>query len=1035
MVISRWINLIISFALSTCSRSNKIYFTLFFIFLLVVLGCSTEKPVVSLNDLATGFKSPPDSSKPGVYWFVMDGWITKENVTKDFEAMKSAGIGRLNMMVVNVGIPKGPVEFLGEEWLGVFKHIVNESKRLGLEITMPVGPGWTGSGGPWIAADQSMQLLLDTSIHVTGNDNKKLMIPLPQPAGLYDNGRTFTEQQNVQRRDHYRNIAVLAFPTPTERVLIDNIEEKALYDAFKEHGFAVTPMLMNEKSNQELLRDSITPIAKHSILDITNTLQPDGSLTWEVPPGSWTIMRFVSRDNGANNSPAPRLGLGFESNKMDSSVTRWHLDSYIGRLLNSLGENVNWDTTGGGIKTLHFDSWEVGTQNWTTGFREEFAKRRGYDPLLYYPVYRGLIVGSREESERFLWDMRRTSSELILENYDDQIRNYAHDKRMTFSIEPYVTPISDIDHGARADYPMGEFWSDKFQLGQDVTYGNFEAASIGHIEGRPVVQAEAFTADKYEAWKQYPWSMKNQGDWAFATGINRFYYHVFVHKALADSLIPGMTMGIWGVHWDRKQTWWPMVGAYHHYISRCQYLLQQGRTVADILYLVPEDIPQYFLPPRSSLAGDSIMPDRREYNFDACSPSQLMKATVVDHKIVFPSGASYRIMVLPHVTSMTPELLTKIMSLVESGARIVGIPPKKSPSLSNYPACDQEVELLARKLWGDDLQEPLKVTTRKYGKGEIIWGGEINKAKEGENYSEYKFLVDILQGYKVEKDFESSGPLRYTHRLADNFDIYFVSNRTDSSFNAKCTFRVQQGTPKLWDPIDGRVRNLPEYEVSDNGLVTIPLYFDDFQSYFVVFSKEEYDAEKMVRNFPEKKVEFSLEGPWDVKFEHLKEKTGSIQLDSLVSWTTLNNDEFKYFSGIAEYSKVFELTSSLDISSPHGRVYLYLGDVEHIAAVSLNGLDLGAVWSKPWKVDITEILKQGRNQLTIKVANLWINRLIGDAIIGANKNKLTKTDLLMGTKIPGQVAFSTYNPYKEDSPLYRSGLLGPVTIVSEVFRE
>ena len=229
---------------------------------------------------------------------------------------------------------------------------------------------------------------------------------------------------------------------------------------------------------------------------------------------------------------------------------------------------------------------------------------------LSYPVYSGNIVESPEISERFLWDLRQTGQELVLAYHAEQVKKYSHLHGLGLSIEPYdMNPTADLELGAVADIPMCEFWSKGF--GFNSSFSCMEATSIAHIQGQPVVQAEAFTADSKEAWKQYPGSMKDQGDWAFATGINRLFYHTFEHKPLNDSLLPGMTMGPYGVHWDRKQTWWPMVADYHRYISRCQFILQQGKPVADILYLTPEGAPQVFLPPPSALTGNDTIPDRK----------------------------------------------------------------------------------------------------------------------------------------------------------------------------------------------------------------------------------------------------------------------------------------------------------------------------------------------------------------------------------------------------------------------------------------
>ena len=266
----------------------------------------------------------------------------------------------------------------------------------------------------------------------------------------------------------------------------------------------------------------------------------------------------------------------------------------------------------------------MGAQNWSSDFRAQFRKRRGYDPLPYLPAYSGRIVGSLERSERFLWDVRRTSNELIVENHAGRFKELGRKAGFDLSIEPYdMNPAADLDLGAVADIPMGEFWSDGF--GYNSAFSCIEAASIAHVHGRPVVGAEAFTAEAAEAWKLHPGALKNQGDWAFAMGINRFLYHTFASKSFFDGLRPGMTMGPYGVHWDRGQTWWPMAGAYHRYITRCQFLLSQGRTVSDILYLAPEGAPHVFRPPASALAGTAVLPDKRGFAFDGCSPSALLE--------------------------------------------------------------------------------------------------------------------------------------------------------------------------------------------------------------------------------------------------------------------------------------------------------------------------------------------------------------------------------------------------------------------------
>ena len=611
-----------------------------------------------------GFINPPDSARPGVYWYFMDGNLDRDAMTADLESMKQAGIGYVLFLEVNVGVPRGKVDFLTEEWQELYKHAVKEAERLGIRIVLGSGPGWAGSGGPWVTPAQSMTHLVASDTTVTGPVEFSGILSIPKPRKPFFGEESLTPDLKQIRDNWYEDVVVLAFPTPENDYRITGIDEKALYyraPYTSQPGvLPYIPLLhhINEKAG--------SAVDQTKIINLTDKLSPDGTLNWDVPAGKWTIMRFGKRNNGAVTRPAPAPGLGFEADKFDTTSFNAHYNTYIGKLINKVEPGLS--KSGGGWTMIHIDSWEMGSQNWSPDFREQFTKRRGYDPLLYLPVYTGRIVNSLEMSERFLWDLRQTSNELIVENHAGQFKKLGRRNGFRLSVEPYdMNPSADLDLGAVADVPMCEFWSDGF--GFNSSFSCFESTSIAHVAGLPVVASESFTADSPEAWKKYPGNMKNQGDWAFCVGINRFFYHTFAHKPLPDKYRPGMTMGPYGVHWDRGQTWWQMAEAYHKYITRCQFVLSQGKAVADILYLTPEGAPQVFLPPRSALEGTSFLPDKKGYSFDGCSPAFLMKnATVRDNRIVFPGGASYRLLVLPNSETMTPELAATIGKLVIKGA-------------------------------------------------------------------------------------------------------------------------------------------------------------------------------------------------------------------------------------------------------------------------------------------------------------------------------------------------------------------------------
>lgn len=960
--------------------------------------------VLAAGDLEKNFLTPPDSARPGVYWYFMNGNLNGKEMTADLESMKAAGLGNLVFLEVDLEDPPGgPVAFMSPKWQELFVQSVRDAERLGIDITLGIGPGWCGSGGPWVKPEQAMQHLVFSTVELKGPQSDSVVLPVPEQRST---------EWHTMASPYYEDVAVLAFPS--RKPVISDIDEKAL---FRRDPYSirkqVKTFLPTAASHQEPGPEGVIP--PDEIIDLSKQLKPEGILEWKVPAGDWTVVRMGRRVTGASSRPAPSTALGLECDKFDAKALEGHMDQYVGKLLEKIGPRAKQH----GLTTLHMDSWESGAQNWSPLLLDEFMKRRGYDAKPWLLAYTGRAIQSLEMSERFLWDLRLTGQELVLENHAGAVKKYGRKHGLSLSIEPYdMNPAGDLDLGAVADVPMAEFWNNRV----DSAYTVFESTSIGHVMGKPIVSAEAFTS--VGGLDEYPWSLKNQGDWAFCVGINRFVFHTFSHQALGDAYKPGMTFGPYGVHWHRNQTWWPMVSAYHAYLTRCSQLLRQGVTVSDVLYLTPEGAPHIFLPPPSALEGSGVLADKKGYGFDGCSPKILRaRAEVKDGRIAFPGGSSYRLMVLPQVETMTPGLLAKIRDLVKAGATVVGPPPLKSPSLSGYPACDEEVQALAKDLWGS-IDAPKTVTQRSYGKGAIHWGGESSATPP--LYPSYESTAALLQGMGVKEDFTATGPVRYGHRRTEDKDIYFVSNRTGAPIQADCRFRVGQGSPQLWDPVTGEQRPLPRFECKD-GTTTIPMEFDAFQSFFVVFGGEsKASASPDGKNFAETTPVQEIQGSWEVAFDPKWGGPEKVTFETLQDWTKRPESGINYYSGIATYRKSFNLANI-----PTGKTYLDLGVVHDMARVRLNGKDLGVVWCAPWRIEVTRDIQPGDNQLEIDVVNRWANRLIGDKQpADANVRTVDCPPGFLGgqTFKAGRYTFSTNDPYQQDSPLVSSGLLGPVTI-------
>ena len=945
------------------------------------------------DKLSSQFRRPPDAARPWVYWFWLDGNLTREGITADLEAMQRVGVGGVLIMEVDQNIPKGPVRFGSPEWRKLFQHVVAEAERLGLEVSMNNDAGWCGSGGPWVTPEHAMQKLVWTETDVEGPRRFEGVLPRPEAVA-----------------DFYRDAAVLAFPTPPGGKDPNMLARIARIDAKN----------MNYRRNRAPRDNNLSPqasypvvsaevvVPRNRVVDLSARLDKDGRATWDVPAGRWTLMRFGYTPTGKDNHPAPVEGRGLECDKLSKEAVGEHFAGLMGKLIEDVGS-----AAGRTLTSTHIDSWEVHSQNWTPLFREEFQRRRGYDLLTMLPAMTGRIIDNLEVSERFLWDVRKTIGEMVLDNYADHIRELAARHGMKLSIEAYDDgPFDDLSYAGRADVPMGEFWMKSDYYFNTRMQTCRAMASAAHTYGKPICGAEAFTAFTEQArWINHPFSLKALGDEAFCEGVNRFVFHRYAHQPWLDRK-PGMTMGKWGIHYERTQTWWELSRPWHEYLARCNFMLRQGLYVADICYLQTEGVP-----------NGATHVARTAYEFDACSPEVVLtRMSVRDGRLVLPDGMSYRILVLPPCEKMTPELLDKIKELVAAGATVVGPRPNGSPSLVDYPRCDEKVRQLAAELWGEENGKP--EGEHVFGLGKVIWG---------------KTPDAVLAEQGVTPDFQCEAKdgvaeVRYIHRTVNGDEVYFIACAAEKPIAASCTFRVAGKRPEFWRPDTGRIERVADFERFE-GRTRIPIRFDPCGSVFVVFRPENSPAPTHDAEPVELKKVAELTGPWTLHFPAGSGAPERVVADKLQSWSECPEAGVKYFSGTAVYEKSFQLPE--DAIGAGRRVYLDLGRVAVIAEVKLNGKELGILWKPPFRVDATGVLKPGENTLQVKVTNLWPNRLIGDEQLPPDSERKSTGRLpewpqwlLDGRPSPtGRRAFTTWNHWRKDSPLLESGLLGPVRIL------
>jgi hypothetical protein len=956
----------------------------------------------NLKNLAANFIAPPDNTRAWVYWYIMDGNLTRQGITADLEAMKRAGIGGAILLEVEQNVPRGNALMMSQTWIDHFKFIDEEASRLGIEITLNSGPGWTGTGGPWIKPENAMHFIVTDTLSVKGGSRVAVQLPQAKPLEPYFSYvYKITPEMDSIRRNYYTDLFTLAYPKPENGLTrIPYIANKAMYTP---DGFTPGPFI-NVPAGTALDPDKC--------IDISENVNAEGFLTWDAPEGEWLIYRFGRTLTGMHTIPAPKSAFGFECSKFDTASLNRHFEAYLDPLINAVGIKKGDHKTG--WNSMHIDSWEMCTQNWSSDFREQFKERRGYDPMPYLAVIIGTTVGSRDISDRFLFDYRLTGQELIFENYIQHFKNKGAQYGLSFSNENYgMLTANAVQYGSFADVPMCEFWTDD---AYNMWFSVLQATSAAHLHNKPIVGAESFTSicgflkPDTISWRMNPGNMKNLADWAFSVGINRLTFHTYVFQPWTDKF-PGMTMGGIGIHYQRTQTWWELSRAWHDYLARSQYMLRQGQPVADILYLTKEGAPESFGPPADALTGTAKMPYRKSYNFDGCDPGTLMnKASVRNGKICFPGGMEYSILVMPNSETMSLALLKKIESLIKDGATVVGFAPKKSPSLSNYPECDKEVYEITGNIWKELANKP---GIRNIGKGKLLTPEVSDTLGTGFHllYPNYETTAKILLDMGILPDFESTVSLRYIHKKTGSMDIFMISNPGNKAVEANCVFRVKSKKASLWNAVNTQIAPASVTSTAD-GRSEISLKLDVDGSVFVIFSDED---NKQVCNTnslcPELKEEKILQGPWQVEFQKKRGAPDSARFENLTDWSTSNINGIKYFSGIAEYSNTFDLPGET-LKDP-GKIYIDLGRVAVMASVSINGKKVAELWKTPFVCDITQYVIAGSNNLKIEVANEWPNRMVGDLFVPENQ----------------RVTFISFSNITKEYKLLPSGLMGPVRIL------
>lgn len=757
---------------------------------------------------------------------------------------------------------------------------------------------------------------------------------------------------------------------------VNRFEEKAGFRPIDDLSLFSTPATLDSEI-----------ISKENVIDLTRLMRADGHLDWTPPPGEWMIVRFGYSLLGITNHPAGTEATGLEVDKLSATAVGRYMDQYLGKFKSQFAHSNSHD---GRIETLLSDSWEAGAQNWTDNMLDEFAKRRGYSAIPWLPVLAGRIVQSSEDSDKFLWDFRKTISDLVAEAHFGQVAAAARVRRLQYFAESQEDGRAFIGDGMEAkklaSVPMGAMWllnpEEKRALNYDAD--DRESASVAHIYGQNLAAAESLTyCGSTAAWSWSPSDLKPIIDREFLNGINKIFIHDSAHQPLIGK-VPGVSLGMCGVWFNRNTTWADEASVWVDYIARSSWMLQQGRSLADIAYFYGEDSNLTAIFHETS---PTIPPG---YDFDYVNADALInQLQMVNGRITARGGVSYRVLVLDkHSSLMSLPVLRKIRDLVLQGATVVGDRPTDTPSLS-----DDKKEFATIR----DQLFPIGRNAANFGRGHVFPGHDIKAA---------------LRSTETPEDFTYTGisdanQVRFVHRHLDDGEVYFLNNRGDQAVEIHGNFRVTGRAAQFWIPESGKTLDVSY--TSARGFTAVPIRLEPWGSVFVVFRGKASSRGRIVPSQVYAPLA-SVEGPWHVAFQANRGAPAEVDFKQLISWPDSDDKGIKYFSGDAIYSKEIDMPASW-LSKP-GQLWLNLGDVRDLAVVTVNGKRLGTLWHAPYRINIGTAIKAGKNRIEVKVVNEWANRLIGDQ----QADEAVK------------YTFTTWKSYGPSSALRPSGLLGPVAI-------
>lgn len=919
--------------------------------------------------METHFKTPPPGARPWVFWMWLRVDGDEKAITADLEEMHKKGIE--GAILYESGTGYEPSSMTADMVLEGKKYVKETRPYLKDAYQSPLPkPIIT----PW--GKRTRELFRYAAKEANRIGVKfVLSVGLAGTSGPID--PEYGQQELIWSEKDVVGPTVVneQMPEPSQKVLATHNSLAAQDADYKKKLAKMSATTPSEFKQHEIAVLAVPDAANakvSQVINISDKLDADGKLHWSAPAGKWKIMRFAYRPTGRHDV------WGYFTDGMSAEALDTTWNTTIGKMLKEMTPDERK-----GLYGVEDDSWEGGETTWTKLFARKFKEQHKYDLISWLPAIAGVTLNDTTETDGVRRDYYRTIADLIATNHYGHLRELANKNGLVCYSEaagPNTAQLDNLKNSNAVNMAMGEFWIPSVHRpSPERRFLLRNTATANHVYGKRVTACEGFTSVGPH-WEETFFSLKNVADQAFCDGLNLPVFHNFSESLLVDAKPNYVYFA--GTHYSRNVTWWDETPAFNAYLGRCSYMLQQGLFVADALYYTGDGIGH-----GEQMKSTPALP-AQGYDHDNCNLDVLLnRVSVKNGRLVLPDGMSYKMLVLPNQPKISYAALQKLAELVNGGAIVVGPQPEALAGLILNADENAKARKLIAALWSPA------------AKRHIISG---------------KTAAEVLKEINLKPDFEytglsDAGDIDWIHRRVAGADIYFIASRWDAKEKLNCTFRVSGKQPEIWDPVTGEVRTAKAFTQS-NGRTTVPLAFDPRGSVFVVFRKPIAASAKGTAktNYPTYITKQIINGKWDLHFDPKWGGPAKITIDSLKDWTSFDDYNTKHYSGTAVYNKTFTIAKA----DAGKKLVLDLGEVHEEAVVKINGIDLGVVWVKPARIDISRAVHAGDNKLEIKVVNLWPNRLIGDE------------------PLPQEKRFTLTNIHKfgKDAPLLPSGLIGPVKL-------